>query len=36
MTPVWADPTIEPITSLAEAANSAFPAKDGVVKGSFA
>ena len=32
----WEDPTIQPITSLAQAANSAFPATDGLTKGSFA
>ena len=30
----WNDPTIEPITSLAEAANSFFSLKDGFKKGS--
>ena len=30
----WTDPTIEPITSLAEAANSVFTLTDGSKKGS--
>ena len=30
----WNDPTIEPITSLAEAANSVFTLTDGSKKGS--